>query len=82
MKIEELRNKKVGLVFSSGFFGFFAHAGCFKALQDLGIKPIGYSGTSSGAILAAYAAAGMDAQTIAELLFTLRKEDFFLPSPF
>ena len=81
MNAEELQNKKVGLVFSSGFFGFFAHAGCYKALQDLGIKPVGYSGTSSGAILAAYAATGMDAQAIAELLFTLKKEDFWDPEP-
>jgi len=79
--IGELKGKKVGVVFSSGFFGFFAHAGCFKALQDLGIKPVGYSGTSSGAILAAYAAAGMDAQAIAELLFALKKEDFWDPEP-
>ena len=81
MDANELKNKKVGLVFSSGFFGFFAHAGCFKALQELGIKPVGYSGTSSGAILAAYAAAGMDAQAISDLLFGLKKEDFWDPAP-
>jgi NTE family protein len=79
--IGELKEKKVGVVFSSGFFGFFAHAGFFKALQDLGIKPVGYSGTSSGAILAAYAATGMDAQAIAELLLTLKKDDFWDPEP-
>jgi NTE family protein len=79
--IEALKEKKVGVVFSSGFFGFFAHAGCFKALQDLGIKPVGYSGTSSGAILAAYAATGMDAQAISDLLFALKKEDFWDPEP-
>ena len=81
MDVNELKNKRVGLVFSSGFFGFFAHAGCFKALQELGIKPVGYSGTSSGAILAAYAAAGMDAQAISDLLFALKKEDFWDPEP-
>jgi NTE family protein len=81
MDANELKNKKVGLVFSSGFFGFFAHAGCFRALQELGIKPVGYSGSSSGAILAAYAAAGMDAQAISDLLFGLKKEDFWDPEP-
>ena len=81
MDVKELKNKKVGLVFSSGFFGFFAHAGCFRALQELGIKPVGYSGTSSGAILAAYAAAGMDARAISDLLFGLKKEDFWDPEP-
>jgi NTE family protein len=81
MKINELKDKKVGLVFSSGFFGFFAHAGCLKALEELGIKPAGYAGTSSGAILAAYAAAGMDAQAISDILFNVKKKDFWDPEP-
>jgi predicted acylesterase/phospholipase RssA len=37
----DLKDKRVGLVFSSGFFGFFAHAGCLKAIKELGIKPVG-----------------------------------------
>jgi len=79
--MKELRNKKVGVVFSSGFFGFFAHAGCFAALKELGISPIGYSGTSSGAILAACAATGMNTHAIHDLLFSLKKEDFWDPEP-
>ena len=81
MNIDKIKEKKVGLVFSSGFFGFFAHAGCLKALEELGIKPIGYAGTSSGAIVAAFAAAGMSAQAISTLLFSLKKEDFWDPEP-
>ena len=81
MNIAKLKDKKVGLVFSSGFFGFFAHAGCLKALEELGIKPAGYAGTSSGAILAAYAAAGMDAQAISDILFNVKKKDFWDPDP-
>jgi NTE family protein len=79
--MEELKHKKVGVVFSSGFFGFFAHAGCFAALEELGINPIGYSGTSSGAILAACAATGMNTNAINDLLFSLKKEDFWDPEP-
>ena len=79
--MKELRNKKVGVVFSSGFFGFFAHAGCFAALKELGINPIGYSGTSSGAILAACAATGMNTHAINDLLFSLKKKDFWDPEP-
>jgi NTE family protein len=79
--MKELTNKKVGVVFSSGFFGFFAHAGCFAALKELGINPIGYSGTSSGAILAACAATGMNINAIKNLLFSLKKEDFWDPEP-
>jgi len=77
----ELKDKKVGLVFSSGFFGFFAHAGCLKALEEMGIKPVGYAGTSSGAIVAAFAAAGMDAKDISNLLLGLKKRDFWDPEP-
>ena len=81
MNITELRDKRVGLVFSSGFFGFFAHTGCLKALEEMGISPVGYAGTSSGAIVAAFAAAGMDAKTIGNLLFGLKKKDFWDPEP-
>jgi NTE family protein len=79
--VEELKNKRIGLVFSSGFFGFFAHAGCLKALEELGIKPAGYAGTSSGAIAAAFAAAGLNAEQISGILFKLKKQDFWDPEP-
>jgi NTE family protein len=72
-------SSKVGVVFSSGFFGFFAHAGFLAALRDLAIVPCGYSGASSGAILAAMAAANMPDPRIKEILFNLRKSDFWDP---
>jgi NTE family protein len=74
-------SSKVGVVFSSGFFGFFAHAGFLAALRDLRIAPTGYSGASSGAILAAMAAANMTDARIKEILFNLRKTDFWDPDP-
>jgi NTE family protein len=81
MTVDTLITKRTGVVFSSGFFGFFAHAGCLKALEELGIKPAGYAGTSSGAIAAAFAAAGLGAERIAGILFELRKQDFWDPEP-
>ena len=81
MIAEDLKNKRIGVVFSSGFFGFFAHAGCLKALEELGIEPVGYAGTSSGAIAAAFAAAGLSAAQISAVLFNLRKQDFWDPEP-
>jgi len=81
LTVEELKNKRIGVVFSSGFFGFFAHAGCLKALEELGIKPVGYAGTSSGAIAAAFAASGLSAERISAILFNLRKQDFWDPEP-
>lgn len=81
MNPAELEGKKVGLVFSSGFFGFFAHAGCLQAMEALGVKPAGYAGSSSGAIVAALAAAGVKAQAIAEMLLALKKKHFWDPEP-
>lgn len=81
MTLDDLRNKRVGVVFSSGFFGFFAHAGCLKALEELGISPVGYAGTSSGAIVAALAASGLNARAIDDILFNLNKSDFWDPEP-
>ena len=72
---------KVSVVFSSGFFGFFAHAGFLAALRDLKIEPCGYAGSSSGAIVAAMAASGMNNHEIREMLFKVRKEDFWDPDP-
>jgi NTE family protein len=72
---------RLGVVFSSGFFGFFAHAGFLAALRDRGIEPSGYAGASSGTIVAAMAASGMHDYDIREMLFKLRKEDFWDPDP-
>ena len=71
----------LGVVFSSGFFGFFAHAGFLAALRDLEIVASGYAGASSGAIIAAMAASGMRDNDIREMLFKVRKEDFWDPDP-
>ncbi len=72
---------RLGAVFSSGFFGFFAHAGFLAGLRELEIAPSAYSGASSGAIVAAMAACGMTDLSIREMLFSLRKEDFWDPDP-
>ena len=81
LTIDELKNRRVGVVFSSGFFGFFAHAGCLKALEELGIRPVGYAGASSGAIVAAFAAAGMPAVSVSDVFFKLDKKHFWDPEP-
>ena len=72
---------RIGVVFSSGFFGFFAHAGFLAALRDLGIAPSGYAGASSGAIVAAMAASHMGEHVIKDILFNLKKSDFWDPDP-
>ena len=70
-----------GVVFSSGFFGFFAHAGFLAAIRETEIRPSAYAGASSGAIVAAMAASGMNDGAIKEMLFGLKKTDFWDPDP-
>lgn len=73
------REPSTGVVFSSGFFGFYAHAGVLSALRELGLRPAGYAGSSSGAIVAAMAACSMPDEDIRDILFRLRREDFWDP---
>lgn len=72
---------RIGVVFSSGFFGFFAHAGFLSAIRELGIMSAGYAGASSGAIIAAMAASDMSDPAIKEILLNLNKSDFWDPDP-
>ena len=67
------------MAFSSGFFGFFAHAGFLAAIREAEIRPSAYAGASSGAIVAAMAASGMNDGDIKEMLFDLKKADFWDP---
>ncbi len=72
---------RLGIAFSSGFFGFFAHAGFLAGIRESGITPSAYTGASSGAIVAAMAASGMNDQAIKEMLFSVKKSDFWDPEP-
>jgi len=72
---------RLGVAFSSGFFGFFAHAGFLAAIREAEIRPSAYAGASSGAIVAAMAASGMNDGAIREMLFGLKKADFWDPDP-
>ena len=59
---------KVGIVLSGGGARGIAHLGLLKALEDLNIKASHVSGTSAGAIAAAFYAAGYSATEILEIL--------------
>ncbi len=69
------------LAMSSGFFGFFAHAGFIKALEAHELKPISLHGASAGALTAALWAAGLKAESIVEQLNLLKRQDFWDPYP-
>jgi NTE family protein len=58
---------KFGLVLSGGGARGFAHLGVIKALEEVDIIPSIISGTSAGAIVAAFYAAGYNPEEIIEL---------------
>ncbi|MCB2191465.1 MAG: patatin-like phospholipase family protein [Deltaproteobacteria bacterium] len=71
--------RPVVAVMSSGFFGFFAHAGFLQGLADLGLTPDAYAGSSSGALVAAFAAGGASPGRMLELFGQLGRQDFWDP---
>lgn len=70
-------NKKTAIVLSAGYFGFFAHAGFMRAVEETGVDYCAISGSSAGAIVAALHASGVPAGEIIETLLTIRKKDFW-----
>lgn len=59
--------KKIGLVLSGGGARGFAHLGVIKALEELELTPSIISGTSAGAIVAAFYSAGFSPEEIIEI---------------
>lgn len=59
--------KKIGLVLSGGGIRGVGHIGVLRALSELGIQVHALSGTSAGAIVAAFHSAGFDSNTIMEI---------------
>jgi NTE family protein len=69
------------LSMSSGFFGFYVHAGAFTALADAGLAPRAVTGSSAGALVTGLYAGGVSLDAMRERLATLRREDFWDPAP-
>ncbi len=69
------------LAMSSGFFGFFAHAGMLTALLDKGLKPAATRGSSAGALVTGLWAAGLEPDRLADELMRLERQDFWDPRP-
>lgn len=69
-----------GLAMSSGFFSFFAHTGVLAALTARGLRPTHVAGSSAGAMVTACWAAGIPPEELAEVLMSLKREDFWDPS--
>jgi NTE family protein len=65
------------LAMSSGFFGFFAHAGVMSVLEEEQLLPARVSGSSAGALVGGLWAAGVSPRTICTQLVELRREHFW-----
>lgn len=74
-----LAERPFTLAMSSGFFGFFCHAGMLAALEAAGLRPARITGSSAGALVGAARAAGLPPQALADELLALRREDFWDP---
>jgi NTE family protein len=80
MKLREwLVAEPFALALSSSFFGFFAHAGVVAALDEAGIRPAKVTGASAGALIAAAVASGLSSEQTRDLLFNVKREDFWDP---
>lgn len=73
--------RNIGLCLSSGLFGFYAHCGFMKAMEEQGMKPRAITGSSAGAILGGLWAAGLSAASIESILLDVGVRDFLDPPP-
>ncbi|AZZ36843.1 patatin [Bdellovibrio sp. qaytius] len=77
IKADLLHAKPFTLSLSSGFFGFFAHAGFIKALEEKNLKPKLIVGSSAGALTAACYASGLTANDMSKEFTQIKKTDFW-----
>lgn len=78
---EWLAEAPFALAMSSGFFGFFAHAGALSALLEAGLVPARASGSSAGALVTGLWAGGASLDALRDQLVRLRRDDFWDPAP-
>lgn len=72
--LDQPKKPKVGIALSGGGMRGVAHIAVLKALEEYGLKPDVISGTSAGAIVGAFYAAG---KTTDELTEMVKTETFF-----
>ena len=68
------------LALSSSFFGFFAHCGVVSAIWNRQLAPRKITGASAGALVGGALASGLAPEAVQEILFGVKKEDFWDPS--
>ncbi|BDA78025.1 hypothetical protein LPTSP3_g09550 [Leptospira kobayashii] len=69
--------KHSALCLNSAFFGFFAHTGFVRGLQEIGFQPSVITGSSAGALIGALFASGADMKEVQMMILGLKKSDFW-----
>ncbi|HEY8279975.1 MAG TPA: patatin-like phospholipase family protein [Bdellovibrionota bacterium] len=69
------------LALSSSFFGYYAHSGAAEALLGSGHIPGKITGSSAGALVGGALCSGLSPEATRDLLFGIRREDFWDPFP-
>jgi NTE family protein len=75
--VEESVGRRVALVLGGGGLKGFAHIGVLRALEERGIAPDVYAGTSIGALIAAAYLGGTPVDELQSRAEALRKRDLF-----
>ncbi len=74
-----LREKPFELYLGAGFFGFYAHVGFIKALEEKNLKAQKIHGASAGAIVGAFLAHSYTAAELDEIFLKINRADFWDP---
>lgn len=69
--------RRTAIVLSAGYFGFYAHAGFLRAIEECGIDYTAIAGSSAGALVAALHASGVPASEIIEMLLSVRRREIW-----
>ncbi|MDE3216098.1 MAG: patatin-like phospholipase family protein [Gemmatimonadota bacterium] len=77
MAVARASRARIALVLGGGGMKGFAHIGVLRALEEYGIRPAVYGGTSIGSLVAAAAVSGMGADEMAQRAEALRRRDLF-----
>ena len=70
-------SRRIALVLGGGGLKGFAHIGVLRALEELGIKPDVYAGTSIGAMIAGAYLGGVGVDALHQRAEALRRKDLF-----
>src|SRR5688500_9407030 len=71
------QQRRIALVLGGGGMKGFAHIGVLRALEEAGVRPSLYAGTSIGALLSAAYVGGMTIDEMERRALSLRRRDLF-----